>query len=114
MPWFLNLLLCFFSTSFFRDFPIGIVSLLFSLFPLNLSVPLAQADYLSTFGIKSYQFIRAIHDETTDYHRRRKRSIDADEDEVQRVLTLELDRRFILSYFIFINTRTFSSSEISR
>ncbi|CAF4942134.1 unnamed protein product, partial [Rotaria sp. Silwood2] len=48
---------------------------------------LVNANYLSSFGIKSYKIIRAIHDETNTH--RQKRSII--ENNSHRILTLELD-----------------------
>jgi hypothetical protein len=49
---------------------------------------LVNADYLSSFGIKSYKIIRAIHDETETNIHRQKRSVTED-----RILTLELDHK---------------------
>ncbi len=51
-----------------------------------------NGDYLSSFGIKSYKIIRAIHDETTTNIHRQKRSIS--EDNPHRILTLELDHKY--------------------
>ncbi len=51
-----------------------------------------NGDYLSSFGIKSYKIIRAIHDETTTNIHRQKRSII--EDNPHRILTLELDHKY--------------------
>jgi len=59
-------------------------------FYLFLAPFLVYGDYLSLFGIKSYKFIRNIHDETHTY--RQKRSI-LSEDNSQRILTLELDHK---------------------
>ncbi len=67
---------------------------------------LINADHLSSFGIKKYNFIRAIHDETKTNNHRRKRSII--EHNPDRILTLELDHKYAYSfllnhiYFIFI------------
>ncbi len=52
---------------------------------------LVNADHLSSFGIKSYQIIRAIHDETKTNIHRNKRSII--EDNPHRILILELDHK---------------------
>jgi len=52
---------------------------------------LVNTDYLSSFGIKSYKIIRAIHDETKTNIHREKRSII--EDNPDRILTLELDHK---------------------
>ncbi len=52
---------------------------------------LINADHLSSFGIKNYNIIRAIHDETTTNNHRRKRSII--ENNPDRILTLELDHK---------------------
>ncbi len=52
---------------------------------------LVNADYLSSFGIKSYKIIRAIHEETRTNIHRQKRSIK--EDNPDRILTLELDHK---------------------
>lgn len=48
-----------------------------------------NGDDLSSFGIKSYKFIRNIHDETQT-HRQKRSTI---EDNQQRILTLELDHK---------------------
>ncbi|CAF1116655.1 unnamed protein product [Rotaria sp. Silwood1] len=61
-------------------------------------------DYLSSFGIKSYKIIRAIHDETTIH--RQKRSII--ENHSHRILTLELDHKNIT--LILKNTNEFFST----
>jgi hypothetical protein len=53
---------------------------------------LVNGDYLSSFGIKNYNVIRAIHDETTTHNHRRKRSII--ENNPDRILTLELDHKY--------------------
>jgi hypothetical protein len=66
--------------------------LLFSLaflWPYNL---LVNAGHLSSFGIKNYNVIRAIHDETTATYHRRKRSII--ENNPDRILTLQLDHKY--------------------
>jgi hypothetical protein len=52
---------------------------------------LVNANHLSSFGIKNYHVIRAIHDETTSNNHRRKRSII--ETNPDRILTLELDHK---------------------
>jgi hypothetical protein len=52
---------------------------------------LVNADDLSSFGIKSYRIIRAIHDETrTNLHRQKRSTI---EDHPHRILTLEIDQK---------------------
>lgn len=56
------------------------------------NVLLVKAESLSSFGIKSYHIVRAIHDETNTYYHRRKRS-SLDNEEVHRILTLELDHK---------------------
>jgi len=91
MPWLLNLLFSFVFICSSKHF---------------LTV---RSDYLSTFGIKSYQIIQSIHDETTNYHRRRKRSLVNDNFDVQRVLTLQLDRRNIT--LILKNTDEFFAND---
>ncbi|CAF3951732.1 unnamed protein product [Rotaria sordida] len=63
-----------------------------------------NADYLSSFGIKSYKIIRAIHDETNTH--RQKRSII--ENNSYRILTLELDHKNIT--LILKNTNDFFST----
>jgi hypothetical protein len=65
--------------------------LLFFLAILCPYLLLINADHLSSFGIKNYNVIRAIHDETTATHHRRKRSII--ENNPDRILTLELDHK---------------------
>ena len=71
------------------------------LWPYSLFV---NADeHLSSFGIKNYHVIRAIHDETTLSHHRRKRSII--ESNPNRILTLQLDhkyRNFFLNFRFFL------------
>ncbi|CAF3053192.1 unnamed protein product [Rotaria sp. Silwood2] len=63
-----------------------------------------NANYLSSFGIKSYKIIRAIHDETNTH--RQKRSIV--ENNSHRILTLELDHKNIT--LILKNTNDFFST----
>ncbi|UJR16435.1 hypothetical protein I4U23_003337 [Adineta vaga] len=58
---------------------------------------------LASFGIKSYRIIRAIHDETkTDKQRYKRSNI---ENNVQRILTLELDHKNIT--LVLKNTNEF-------
>ena len=59
--------------------------------PYQSQFSLVNADDLSSFGIKNYNVIRAIHDETTTSHHRRKRSIL--EHNPDRILTLQLDHK---------------------
>ncbi|CAF3627649.1 unnamed protein product [Rotaria sp. Silwood1] len=89
MPWLLTLL-----------FFLGI------LWPYQY-LPLVNADYLSSFGIKRYSVIRAIHDETTTNIHRRKRSIIKNNPD--RILTLELDHKNIT--LILKNTNEFFATD---
>jgi len=75
------------------------------LWPYSLFV---NADeHLSSFGIKNYHVIRAIHDETTLSHHRRKRSII--ESNPNRILTLQLDHKNIT--LILKSTNEFFASD---
>ncbi|CAF1195014.1 unnamed protein product [Adineta steineri] len=66
-----------------------------------------NTDYLSSYGIKSYRIIRAIHDETkTTFYRQKRSNI---EDNPHRILTLELDHKNIT--LILKNTNEFFSTD---
>lgn len=71
--------------------PLILLIFLANLWP---SILLIHAGHLSSFGIKNYHVIRAIHDETTANHHRRKRSIR--EINPDRILTFELDHKYVL------------------
>lgn len=74
-------------------------SLILLIFLANLfwpSILFVHAGHLSSFGINNYHVIRAIHDETTANHHRRKRSIR--ETDPDRILTFELDHKCVLRW----------------
>lgn len=73
--------------------PWSLILLFFlSILCLYQHLVLANVDHFSSFGIKNYHAIRAIHDETTANNYRRKRSII--ENNPDRILTLELDHKY--------------------
>jgi len=79
--------------------PWSLILLFFlAIFCLYQHILLINADHLSSFGIKKYNFIRAIHDETTTNNHRRKRSII--EYNPNRILTLELDHKYAYLFLI--------------
>jgi len=91
MPWSVSLL---FSLSIFwlyQDHLFGSFSQKKSFVCFSKLFLLVNSDHLSSFGIKHYNVIRAIHDETTSNYHRRKRSII--ETNPDRILTLELDHK---------------------